>query len=117
MNRKRPPLPGSKVRGSTTGRPIMAALDLFGRRWSLRIIWELRSKTLTFRDLQSACGTISPAVLNTRLAELRDAGIIQLESPSGYRLSPDGSALIDALVPLHAWSERWASRVGSRKKA
>ena len=31
---------GSKtrsVRGSRTGRPIMALLDLLGRRWSLRI--------------------------------------------------------------------------------
>ena len=30
------------VRGSRTGRPVMALLDLLGRRWSLRIIWELR---------------------------------------------------------------------------
>jgi len=89
----------------------MAALDLFGRRWSLRIIWELRAKTFTFRDLQTACGTISPAVLNTRLAELRDAGIIQLETPGGYRLSAEGTALITALIPLHDWSERWAARV------
>ena len=31
-------LPGSRVR--TTGRPLMAALDLLGRRWALRILWE-----------------------------------------------------------------------------
>jgi DNA-binding HxlR family transcriptional regulator len=36
------PRPGEPVRGSATGRPLIAALDLFGRRWSLRIIWELR---------------------------------------------------------------------------
>ena len=30
------------VRGSRTGRPIMALLDLLGRRWTLRILWELR---------------------------------------------------------------------------
>lgn len=110
MTRKRPPLPGTKVRGSTTGRPIMAALDLFGRRWALRILWELRSRQLTFRDLQQACGEISPAVLNTRLAELRDAGIVDQESPGGYRLSSDGTALIDAIAPLHDWAERWALR-------
>ena len=111
MSRKRPPLPGAKVRGSTTGRPIMAALDLFGRRWSLRIIWELRAKPLTFRDLQEACGEISPAVLNTRLAELREAGIVMLETPGGYHLSDEGTALINALMPLHDWSERWAAWV------
>jgi DNA-binding HxlR family transcriptional regulator len=110
MSRKRLPLPGTKVRGSTTGRPIMAALDLFGRRWALRILWELRTKPLTFRELQEACGDISPAVLNTRLAELRDAEIVAQE-PGGYRLSPQGLALIEALAPLHLWAERWATRV------
>ena len=30
------------VRGSASGRPIMVLLDLLGRRWSLRIVWELR---------------------------------------------------------------------------
>ena len=88
----------------------MAALDLFGRRWSLRILWELRAKPLTFRDLQDACGEISPAVLNTRLAELRDANIITQE-PGGYRLTTEGTALIDALLPLHDWAEKWAARV------
>jgi DNA-binding HxlR family transcriptional regulator len=111
MSRKRLPLPGTKVRGSATGRPIMAALDLFGRRWALRVLWELRANALTFRELQDACGEISPAVLNTRLAELRDAGIVLLETPGGYRLSNDGIALIDAIAPLHDWAERWARRV------
>ena len=36
-----------RVRGSTTGRPIMVLLDLLGRRWTLRILWELREQTLT----------------------------------------------------------------------
>src|SRR6185295_8614854 len=98
------PKPGSKVRGSTTGRPIMAALDLFGRRWSLRILWELRTKPLTFRQLQDACTDISPAVLNTRLTELRDARIVTLEN--GYTLTEDGAALITALLPLHHWADR-----------
>ena len=109
MSRKKLPLPGTNVRGSTTGRPIMAALDLFGRRWALRILWELRGNPLTFRDLQQACGAISPAVLNTRLSELREAGIVVQET-GGYRLSSDGSALINAIAPLHDWAERWAVR-------
>ena len=46
------PLPGRRVRGSAAGRPIMALLDLLGRRMSLRILWELRDDRLTFRALQ-----------------------------------------------------------------
>jgi DNA-binding HxlR family transcriptional regulator len=40
------PRPGTKVRGSSGGRPIMALLDLLGRRWALRILWELRGGPL-----------------------------------------------------------------------
>ena len=103
------PLPGRKVRGSSTGKPIMAALDLFGRRWTLRILWELRAGALTFRALQAACGPIAPSVLNTRLAELREAAIVET-SDDGYRLAPHGATLLDALMPLIQWSEDWAKR-------
>ena len=48
------PKPGTRVRGSRTGRPIMAALDLLGRRWALRILWELRAGALSFRALPEA---------------------------------------------------------------
>lgn len=103
------PLPGRKVRGSTTGKPIMAALDLFGRRWTLRILWELRGAPLTFRALQSACGAIAPSVLNTRLGELREAALVDA-SDDGYALTPHGRSLLDALWPLIEWSETWAKR-------
>src|SRR5256885_7052823 len=44
------------VRGSTTGRPIMVLLDLLGRRWVLRIVWELRDEPRRFRELQDSIG-------------------------------------------------------------
>jgi DNA-binding HxlR family transcriptional regulator len=101
------PVPGRKVRGSRTGRPIMAALDLLGRRWLLRVVWELRDGPLTFRVLAERCGGISPTVLNTRLAEMREAGLIDLAD--GYGLTPRGAALIEAMMPLMRWSEDWAA--------
>lgn len=103
------PLPGRRVRGSVTGKPIMAALDLLGRRWALRIIWELRETPLAFRPLQAACSGIAPSVLNTRLAELREAGIVELAG-NGYSLTQNGKALNAALWPLIEWSEKWAAR-------
>jgi DNA-binding HxlR family transcriptional regulator len=52
------PQPGKPVRGSVTGRPLMAGLDLSGRRWSLRIIWELCDGELGFRPLfHLSCST------------------------------------------------------------
>ena len=64
-----------RVRGSTTGRPIMVLLDLLGRRWTLRIVWELRDEPRRFRELQAAIGA-SPTIINTRLGELREAETI-----------------------------------------
>jgi DNA-binding HxlR family transcriptional regulator len=101
--------PGRRVRGSTRGRPIMALLDLLGRRWSLRVIWELHRAPLGFRELQAACGGISPTILNTRLRELRSAGVVTL-ADTGYALTPEGERLLGELHGLHAWAERWAKR-------
>jgi DNA-binding HxlR family transcriptional regulator len=107
------PRPGRRVRGSKTGRPIMAAFDLLGRRWVLRVLWELRSAPHSFRSLQAACGNVSPAVLNTRLRELRDAGLVR-RGEEGYAVTELGRQLIEALVPLDAWSKRWDRALGTR---
>jgi DNA-binding HxlR family transcriptional regulator len=101
------PRPGVRVRGSATGRPIMALLDLLGRRWALRVIWELRGEPLTFRDLQAACDGMSSSVLNQRLGELREAGIAE-RAGEGFRLTDEGRRLLAAFEPLDAWARRWA---------
>lgn len=107
------PLPGRPVRGSRTGRPEMALLDLLGRRWALRILWELRGDdALTFRELQARCGDISSSVLNDRLRELREADIVATDSERGYRLSREGHDLLAALAPISIWAMRWAKRAG-----
>ena len=108
---RKPPAPGAPVRGSTTGRPIMALLDLLGRRWALRVLWELRTgESLTFRRLQARCAEVSSSVLNDRLRELRDAGIVTAQPSRGYSLTPEGLRLIDDLAPLDDWAKRWARR-------
>ena len=101
------PRPGRRVRGSTTGRPLMAALDLLGRRWALRVLWELRETSLTFRALREACGGVSPTVLNARLGELREAGILE-STPAGYAVTTRGVELCAALAPLERWARDWA---------
>jgi DNA-binding HxlR family transcriptional regulator len=96
-----------RVRGSTTGRPIMMLLDLLGRRWVLRLIWELREQPKRFRELQDLIGA-SPTIVNGRLAELREAKLVELDPDSGYRLTPLGQELLRLFLPLHVWSEKWA---------
>ena len=68
------PLPGRPVRGSHTGRPVMALLDLLGRRGTLRVLWELHEgHGQSFRLLRANADGISPSVLNDRLKELRES--------------------------------------------
>jgi DNA-binding HxlR family transcriptional regulator len=83
----------------------MALLDLLGRRACLRVLWELRDDRLTFRALLDAADT-NPSVLNTRLSELREAGIVDHDG-DGYCLTPRGRDLLAHLGPLHAWAESW----------
>jgi len=86
----------------------MALLDLLGRRWALRVLWELRYEELSFRELQDACGQISPTVLNDRLRELRDGKLVALDPELGYRLTALGSELVEKFLPLMRWADRWA---------
>ena len=100
---------GRPARGTRTGRPIMVALDLLGRRGALRILWELRDgQPMTFRLLQAAAET-NPSLLNTRLAELRAARLISHEG-EGYLLTPLGKELLLALRPFSEWASKWGAK-------
>jgi DNA-binding HxlR family transcriptional regulator len=100
----------AKVRGSRTGRPIMALLDLMGRRWTLRIVWELRQGPMTSRELRTACHDASPTVMQKRLDELREADMVECMRGSGYRLTSLGEALLEAVRPLSSFADKWSKR-------
>ncbi|HEY2833667.1 MAG TPA: helix-turn-helix domain-containing protein [Sporichthyaceae bacterium] len=84
----------------------MAALDLLGRRWTLRVLWELHDGRLGFRELQARCDGMSSSVLRTRLVELVAEGLLAQDT-TGYRLTPIGAELAEAIGPLNAWAQRW----------
>jgi DNA-binding HxlR family transcriptional regulator len=97
---------------------MMALLDLLGRRWTLRVVWELRDgDAATFRDLQQRCGGMSSSVLAQRLAEMTEAGIVSGSDGGGYALTEEGRALIGALEPLGSWARRWARRVSAGERS
>jgi DNA-binding HxlR family transcriptional regulator len=86
-------------------RPVESALDLLGRRWALRLIWELRRSTLAFSELRRLTG-ISPSVLSARLGELVDAGVLERDTGRRYRLSGRGRELARVLYELNRWAEQ-----------
>ncbi|MCU7727458.1 helix-turn-helix transcriptional regulator [Actinoplanes sp. KI2] len=87
----------------------MAALDLFGRRWNLRVIWELRHGPVGFRTLQQRCDNMSSSVLRQRLTELLDARLVAQQPDTAYALTDLGRGAYQALRPLVRWSDGWAS--------
>ena len=82
-------------------------MDLLGRRWALRIIWELRAGPVGARRLLARCQGLSSSVLHQRLAELTSTGLIAATA-DGYQLTCLGASLGQALAPLDAWATAWA---------
>ncbi|MEH3103472.1 MAG: winged helix-turn-helix transcriptional regulator [Sphingomonas phyllosphaerae] len=90
----------------------MALLDLVGRRWTLRILWELRETALTARALRERCDCAPPSSLNARLHELRHAGLVAMQKGHGYYLTAEGAEFVRLILPLYGFAERWAERGG-----
>ncbi|WP_435154974.1 winged helix-turn-helix transcriptional regulator [Amycolatopsis sacchari] len=85
---------------------MRSTIDLLGRRWMLRIIWELSSSPAGFREMQRRCGNMSSSVLSSRLTELIGARLITGDA-GRYRLTPLGEELVRALQPLREWNAKW----------
>lgn len=99
------------VRGSSTGRPIMALLDLLGRRWTLRVLWELRDgEPVAFGALRARADDVSTSVLTQRLTELREAALVDRDDDGAYALTPLGRRLLEDLAPLNAFAGAWGRR-------
>lgn len=102
------PLPGHPVRGSRSGRPLFALLDLMTRRWAMRVVWELREGPRSFIELQRACDDMSSSTLTVRLRELSEALLVERSDDGHYLLTQLGSSLPGAFDPLVNWAEQWA---------
>ncbi len=92
---------------STSTRPIVQLIDILGKKWVLRILWELKLGACTFRQLQSRCGDLSPTIINTRIKDLCGARFVIKTTDSGYALTELGEELIELFLPLNDFSTRW----------
>ncbi len=90
--------------------PTAVLFDLLGRRWALRVLWELREAQLAFGELQARCDGMSTSVLSQRLSELREAGLIEQRERGGYALTRTGSTLLGRLRWFDDWASEWAEQ-------
>jgi DNA-binding HxlR family transcriptional regulator len=91
---------------------MMALLDLLGRRWALRILWELRVQPASFQALQRRCDSMSTSVLTQRLTELRQSQLIEKDRAGDYTLTESGSRLLSRLDGIDEWTQEWARAIG-----
>ncbi len=96
---------------------MLALLDLLGRRWALRILWELRAAGATFQELQVRCDSMSTSVLSQRLGELREAQLVEKTPEGAYGLTEHGSALLARLDGMDEWTQEWGRRIGDASRA
>ena len=90
-------------------------LALLEARYALRVLWALRDgHPQTFRLLQDSVGGITPNTLNTRIKELREAGVVS-HSGEGYCLTLSGQDLLKRLSDLQAFAAKW--QAGQVRKA
>jgi DNA-binding HxlR family transcriptional regulator len=90
-------------------------LGLLESRYAMRVLWALRDgHGQTFRLLQDSVGGVTPNTLNTRIKELREAGLLT-HAGAGYALTASGSDLIKRLGDLQAFASKWMA--GQAKKS
>ncbi len=82
---------------------LMTLFDVLGRRWTLRILWELRDEPASFRDLRARCSGMSSSVLTTRLRDLRAHELVEHTPGAGYTLTATGRGVARKVGDLYVW--------------
>jgi DNA-binding HxlR family transcriptional regulator len=91
-------------------------LGLLESRYAIRVLWALRDgHAQTFRLLQDSVGGITPNTLNTRIKELREAGLVN-HGPDGYIVTTSGSDLLKRMNDLPAFAAKWAASQAKKNK-
>jgi DNA-binding HxlR family transcriptional regulator len=91
-------------------------LSLLESRYAIRVLWALRDgRGQTFRLLQDSVGGITPNTLNTRIKELREAGLLTHGS-EGYAVTTIGADLLKRLGDLQAFATKWSSVQAKKTK-
>ena len=89
-------------------------LALLESRYALRVLWALKDgHAQTFRLLQDSVGGITPNTLNTRIKELRAAGLLDHGS-DGYLVTPTGADLLKRLGDLPAFAANWTTSLAKK---
>lgn len=102
--------------GSKENAAVNQLLALLEARYAVRVLWALRDgHAQTFRLLQDSVGGITPNTLNTRIKELREAGLLT-HGGDGYVVTPTGMELLRRLADLQGFAAKWVAAQAKKAK-
>jgi len=90
---------------------VRRAADLLERRWTVSILYVSHEGAVRFNEFQQALGSIPPATLAQRLADLEQAGILERAVIDArpphveYRLTRRGRQLRSLMDALSRFAE------------
>jgi DNA-binding HxlR family transcriptional regulator len=97
-------------RDDPSNAPMLAAMDLLGQRWIVRVIWELEPGSLGFLELRRRMNNCSSSMLSERLQQLSAAGLVIKNEAGAWELTATGTRLGEALNGVWDWSKTWTGR-------
>ena len=93
--------------------PILYAMDVFGQKWKLPILWYIaEGEVLRYKELQRKVVGITPTMLTKSLRELETDRLVRrkqydtIPPTVEYSLTERGKSLIPALESLYQWAEK-----------
>jgi DNA-binding HxlR family transcriptional regulator len=96
---------------------IHTAQQLIGGKWTLIVVWHLRSGRLRFGEIEKAIGDISQKALTDALKHLESSGLItrtvypEVPPRVEYALTPLGRTLLPIVEAIETWTERHQSEL------
>jgi DNA-binding HxlR family transcriptional regulator len=96
---------------------IHTAQHLIGGKWTLIVVWHLRSGRLRFGELEKAIGDISQKALTDTLKYLEGSALItrtvfpEVPPRVEYALTPLGRTLLPIVEAIETWVQRHHSEL------
>ncbi len=91
--------------------PIERGMRMIGGKWKGSILWHLKDGPVRFNDLARQLGGASKKMVNQRLKEMEEIGLLERRVLStrpiavAYEITDFGRSALDVLDQLRAWSE------------
>ena len=91
--------------------PIERGMRLLGGKWKGSILWHLKDEPVRFNDLARQLGGASKKMVNQRLKEMEEFGMLRRRVLStrpiavAYEITDFGRSALDVLEQLKNWAE------------